>query len=168
MPEELSKAIERTRNDYENWLDAFHAASRGHVDALIDPAFFAATPDAERLKAALSRSLDQSNSYEDFLDRLRLFGQEQMFLVGARILSGALSAELGTRRVALLSAMTGARVGGAPELLVFPANRASCPRDRVVRPGIDTRARGMHTTASAQRIARRPAGRGVRPSQEKT
>ncbi len=38
MPEELSNAIERTRNDYENWLDAFHAASRGHVDALIDPA----------------------------------------------------------------------------------------------------------------------------------
>jgi acetyl-CoA carboxylase carboxyltransferase component len=38
MPEELCKAIERTRSDYENWLDAFHAASRGHVDALIDPA----------------------------------------------------------------------------------------------------------------------------------
>ena len=73
------------------------------MDALIDPAFFAATPDAERLSAALSRSLDQANSYEDFLDRLRLFGQEQMFLVGARILSGALSAELAGKAYARLA-----------------------------------------------------------------
>src|SRR6185312_340684 len=31
--------------------------------------------------------------YEDFLDRLRMFSQEQMFLIGARILSGTVSAE---------------------------------------------------------------------------
>jgi glutamate-ammonia-ligase adenylyltransferase len=73
------------------------------MDALVDPAFFAATPDAERLSAALSRSLNQANSYEDFLDRLRLFGQEQMFLVGARILSGALSAELAGKAYARLA-----------------------------------------------------------------
>ena len=29
--------VEKTRADYEHWLDAFHAAARGHVDALIDP-----------------------------------------------------------------------------------------------------------------------------------
>jgi glutamate-ammonia-ligase adenylyltransferase len=73
------------------------------MDALIDPAFFAATPDAERLAAALSTSLNQANSYEDFLDRLRLFGQEQMFLIGARILSGALSAELAGKAYARLA-----------------------------------------------------------------
>ena len=39
------------------------------------------------------RSLEEARSYEDFLDRLRLFGQEQMFLIGARILSGTVSAE---------------------------------------------------------------------------
>ncbi|MCP5116348.1 MAG: acyl-CoA carboxylase subunit beta [bacterium] len=38
LPEKLEKAIEKTRADYERWLDATHAASRGHVDALIDPA----------------------------------------------------------------------------------------------------------------------------------
>ena len=54
-------------------------------------------------RRALSRSLDQANSYEDFLDRLRLFGQEQMFLVGARILSGALSAELAGKAYARLA-----------------------------------------------------------------
>ncbi len=37
MPEELARRIERTRADYERWLDARHAAARGHVDALIDP-----------------------------------------------------------------------------------------------------------------------------------
>ncbi len=63
------------------------------MDTLIDPHFFGALPEAERLDAELTRSLDQSSSYEDFLDRLRLFGQEQMFLIGARILSGTVTAE---------------------------------------------------------------------------
>ena len=40
-----------------------------------------------------TRSLEQARSYEDMLDRLRMFGQEQMFLIGARILSGTVSAE---------------------------------------------------------------------------
>jgi 3-methylcrotonyl-CoA carboxylase beta subunit len=36
-PEDLQEAIERTRADYERWLDARYAAARGHVDAIIDP-----------------------------------------------------------------------------------------------------------------------------------
>jgi glutamate-ammonia-ligase adenylyltransferase len=63
------------------------------IDALIDPAFFGALPNAETLGNELARSLDQSVSYEDMLDRLRLFGQEHMFLIGVRILSGTVSAE---------------------------------------------------------------------------
>ncbi|HWV54038.1 bifunctional [glutamine synthetase] adenylyltransferase/[glutamine synthetase]-adenylyl-L-tyrosine phosphorylase [Pseudorhodoplanes sp.] len=63
------------------------------MDALIDPAFFGALPNAETLASELARSLDQSVSYEDRLDRLRLFGQEHMFLIGVRILSGTVSAE---------------------------------------------------------------------------
>jgi glutamate-ammonia-ligase adenylyltransferase len=62
------------------------------MDALIDPAFFGELPDATKLTDTLYRSLDQSSSYEDMLDRLRIFGQEQMFLIGARILSGTVSA----------------------------------------------------------------------------
>src|SRR5690606_22257971 len=63
------------------------------IDALIDPSFFGVLPDAEKLAAGLEQSLQQSDSYEDFLDRVRLFGQEQMFLIGTRILSGTVSAE---------------------------------------------------------------------------
>jgi 3-methylcrotonyl-CoA carboxylase beta subunit len=37
VPEELQQRIDKTREDYETWLDAKHAAARGHVDALIDP-----------------------------------------------------------------------------------------------------------------------------------
>jgi len=63
------------------------------MDALIDPAFFGAVPDAAKLKAEFARSSAQSRSYEDFLDRARSFGQEHIFLIGARILSGTVSAE---------------------------------------------------------------------------
>ncbi|HSV23541.1 MAG TPA: bifunctional [glutamine synthetase] adenylyltransferase/[glutamine synthetase]-adenylyl-L-tyrosine phosphorylase [Xanthobacteraceae bacterium] len=63
------------------------------LDPLIDPAFFGALPGSERLATGLSRSLDQADSYEDFLDRVRRFGQEQGFLIGARILSGTVSAQ---------------------------------------------------------------------------
>ncbi len=63
------------------------------IDPLIDPSFFGALPDAARLQAELTRSLTDSRSYEDMLDAIRLFGQENMFLIGARILSGSLSAE---------------------------------------------------------------------------
>ena len=34
-----------------------------------------------------------ADSYEEFLDRLRLFGQESLFLIGVRILSGTVSAQ---------------------------------------------------------------------------
>jgi 3-methylcrotonyl-CoA carboxylase beta subunit len=36
-PPELQQRIEQTRADYELWLDARHAAARGHCDAIIDP-----------------------------------------------------------------------------------------------------------------------------------
>ena len=73
------------------------------MDALIDPAFFGALPNADTLGNELARSLDQSISYEDMLDRLRLFGQEHMFLIGVRILSGTVSAEQAGEAFALLA-----------------------------------------------------------------
>src|SRR5262245_37277119 len=63
------------------------------MDAVIDPSFFGALPEEAELAAGLERSLGQASSYEDFLDRIRIFAQEQMFLIGTRILSGTVSAE---------------------------------------------------------------------------
>jgi acetyl-CoA carboxylase carboxyltransferase component len=37
LPEDLQSAIQKTRADYERWLDARYAAARGHCDAVIDP-----------------------------------------------------------------------------------------------------------------------------------
>jgi [glutamine synthetase] adenylyltransferase / [glutamine synthetase]-adenylyl-L-tyrosine phosphorylase len=63
------------------------------MDGLIDPRFFGAMPDQRELSARLAATLVDANSYEEFLDRLRLFGQESLFLIGARILSGTVSAQ---------------------------------------------------------------------------
>jgi glutamate-ammonia-ligase adenylyltransferase len=62
------------------------------MDGLIDPRFFGAMPDRNELSARLAATLEDANSYEEFLDRMRLFGQESLFLIGTRILSGTVSA----------------------------------------------------------------------------
>ena len=63
------------------------------MDGLIDPRFFGAMPDRRELSERLAVTLADANSYEEFLDRLRLFGQESLFLIGTQILSGTVSAQ---------------------------------------------------------------------------
>ena len=63
------------------------------MDGLIDPRFFGAMPAQRELSGRLAATLADANSYEEFLDRLRLFGQESLFLIGTRILSGTVSAQ---------------------------------------------------------------------------
>jgi glutamate-ammonia-ligase adenylyltransferase len=63
------------------------------MDALLEPTFFGALPDEATLDAELTRISGEERVYEDYLDRLRMFSHEQMFLIGARILSGTVSAE---------------------------------------------------------------------------
>jgi len=63
------------------------------MDGLIDPRFFGAMPDRRQLSQRLAATLQDANSYEEFLDRLRLFGQESLFLIGTRILSGTVTAQ---------------------------------------------------------------------------
>jgi [glutamine synthetase] adenylyltransferase / [glutamine synthetase]-adenylyl-L-tyrosine phosphorylase len=73
------------------------------MDALLEPTFFGALPDEAKLDAELNRTLGEAQSYEDHLDRLRLFSQEHMFLIGARILSGTVSAEQAAEAFARLA-----------------------------------------------------------------
>src|SRR6202000_139051 len=63
------------------------------MDGLIVPRFFGAMPDGRELSARLAATLEDADSYEEFLDRLRLFGRESLFLIGTRILSGTVSAQ---------------------------------------------------------------------------
>jgi [glutamine synthetase] adenylyltransferase / [glutamine synthetase]-adenylyl-L-tyrosine phosphorylase len=75
------------------------------IDSLIDPRFFGALPDVSRLEAELARLLGETRSYEDMLDAIRVFGQEHMFLIGARILSASVSAEQAGELFASLAAV---------------------------------------------------------------
>src|SRR2546430_4882945 len=63
------------------------------MDGSVDPRFCGAMPDRGNLSARLAATLADADSYEEFLDRLRLFGQESLFLIGTRILSGTVSAQ---------------------------------------------------------------------------
>ncbi|HZD91667.1 MAG TPA: bifunctional [glutamine synthetase] adenylyltransferase/[glutamine synthetase]-adenylyl-L-tyrosine phosphorylase, partial [Pseudolabrys sp.] len=62
------------------------------MDALVDPSFFGPLPDDAELSRRLEAALAQSRYDEDFLERVRMFGLEYMFLIGVRILSGTLTA----------------------------------------------------------------------------
>ncbi len=66
---------------------------RPHVlDALMEPAFYDGVPDAADLDRRLASYFADARDYEDQLDRARIFGQEQLFLIGVRVLTGTLSA----------------------------------------------------------------------------
>jgi len=68
-------------------------AQRVHVlDALMEPAFFGTLPKRALLEERLATTLAEADSYEDILDRARIFGQEQAFLIGVRVLAGSLGA----------------------------------------------------------------------------
>lgn len=77
---------------------------RPHVlDALLDPGFFGTTFTVEDMTALLQQSLTLSRGFEDALDRARIFTQEQLFLIGTRILSGTLTASEAGRAYTALS-----------------------------------------------------------------
>ncbi|TCT08708.1 glutamate-ammonia-ligase adenylyltransferase [Tepidamorphus gemmatus] len=59
---------------------------------LLEPDFFDKLPGRAALRRRLDETLAEATGYEDALDRARIFGQEQVFLIGVRILSGTVSA----------------------------------------------------------------------------
>ncbi|HEY6255487.1 MAG TPA: bifunctional [glutamine synthetase] adenylyltransferase/[glutamine synthetase]-adenylyl-L-tyrosine phosphorylase, partial [Xanthobacteraceae bacterium] len=85
------------------------------MDAVIDPSFFGALPEDAELAAGLARSLGQASSHEDFLDRIRVFAQEHMFLIGTRVLSGTVSAEQAGEAFARLADLLIRSLSGAVE-----------------------------------------------------
>lgn len=66
---------------------------RAHVmDGLIDPAFADGVSSTEILIEKIDVFLTQAQSFEDLIDRARIIGQEQKFLVSAGFLSGTVDA----------------------------------------------------------------------------
>ncbi|MBZ0215973.1 MAG: bifunctional [glutamine synthetase] adenylyltransferase/[glutamine synthetase]-adenylyl-L-tyrosine phosphorylase, partial [Fimbriimonadaceae bacterium] len=64
----------------------------GSLDAMLDPDFFGGLVPRETVAQHLEIVLAQAKGYEDILDLARRFGQEQLFLIGVRMLSGAVAA----------------------------------------------------------------------------
>jgi glutamate-ammonia-ligase adenylyltransferase len=59
-------------------------------DGMLDPAIFADVPTRAYLAERLEGFLGPSKVYEDILDRLRIFAAEHRFLIGIRLLTGAI------------------------------------------------------------------------------
>jgi glutamate-ammonia-ligase adenylyltransferase len=104
---------------------------RAHVlDALIEPAFFDRLPDRAELAERLARSLSESRSYEEVLDRTRVFGQEQSFLIGVRVLAGTAHARQAGRAFAGLAEVLAAALLAAART-EFEATHGRMTRGRV-------------------------------------
>lgn len=73
------------------------------LDAMLDPAFFDAMPKEEDFTSRLQTSLGEARSYEETLDRMRIFAQEQQFLIGVRLLSDTLAVGQAGRAYARLA-----------------------------------------------------------------
>lgn len=64
---------------------------RAHVlDTVLDPDFLVARADPVDMDRLFDAPLPRAARFEDVLDRARVFGQEQLFLAGVRVLSGSL------------------------------------------------------------------------------
>lgn len=89
-------------------------AQRPHIfDGMLDPAVLSELPTRHYLESRLDTFLESADYYEVILDRLRIFNAEQKFLIGIRLLTGAI---------------TGARAGVAlsdlAELMIAQALKA--------------------------------------------
>jgi [glutamine synthetase] adenylyltransferase / [glutamine synthetase]-adenylyl-L-tyrosine phosphorylase len=60
------------------------------IDAVLDPRVIGSLPSAADTRALIASEIGSARSYEDALDRARVIGTEQAFLIGVRSLSGAI------------------------------------------------------------------------------
>ncbi len=73
-------------------------AAKPHVfDGMLDPSLMAELPTRDYLGERLKASLVQARYYEELLDRLRIFAAEQRFLIGIRLLTGAINGAMAAR-----------------------------------------------------------------------
>lgn len=63
------------------------------LEAVLDPSFFGPLPDLTSLQSALLSMAPAMLGLDEVMDRVRVFGREQMFRVGVRVLSETVTAE---------------------------------------------------------------------------
>jgi glutamate-ammonia-ligase adenylyltransferase len=62
------------------------------LDAVLDPGFFGTAPTPAKLRELAGAALADAGDYQEALERARIVGREQAFLIGVRVISGTLSA----------------------------------------------------------------------------
>ncbi|MFO7297541.1 MAG: bifunctional [glutamine synthetase] adenylyltransferase/[glutamine synthetase]-adenylyl-L-tyrosine phosphorylase [Pseudomonadota bacterium] len=73
------------------------------LDAVLDPRVIGTLPTAEELDALIRQEFESASDFQEILDRARVIGNEQMFLIGVRILSGIIVAGQAGGAYALLA-----------------------------------------------------------------
>lgn len=68
------------------------ARRRRVLDAVLDPGFFGSVPDRPALARLVADEIAAVADHGDALDRARVIGSEQAFLIGVRVLSGTIEA----------------------------------------------------------------------------
>ncbi|WP_157015106.1 bifunctional [glutamine synthetase] adenylyltransferase/[glutamine synthetase]-adenylyl-L-tyrosine phosphorylase [Mesorhizobium xinjiangense] len=109
---------------------------RPHVfDGLLDPALMAELPDRDYLTARLETFMQGARTYEETLDRLRIFAAEQKFLIGIRLLTGAIDAARAGKAFSDLADLT---IGAALEAVEaeFAVRHGRVPSGRIVILGM--------------------------------
>lgn len=111
-------------------------AQRPHVlDAAIDPALLRAQPGEASYDARIGEVLERAASTEAFLDEIREVAKEELFLIGVRVLSGALDpVSAGPAYSALASAVVRASLAHVER--VFRNDHGAVPGGRCVVLGM--------------------------------
>jgi glutamate-ammonia-ligase adenylyltransferase len=73
------------------------------LDAVLDPRVMGSLPDPEEIERLVQDDLKEARDIQEVLDRARVIGNEQMFLIGVRILSGIIGASQAGPAYALLA-----------------------------------------------------------------
>jgi glutamate-ammonia-ligase adenylyltransferase len=104
-------------------------------DGLLDPALLAELPSRDYLAGRLAAFLENVSAYEELLDRLRIFAAEQKFLIGVRLLAGAIDASRAGRAFSHLADLT---IGAALDAVMeeFAVRHGKVPGGRVAILGM--------------------------------
>ncbi|TIX89754.1 bifunctional [glutamine synthetase] adenylyltransferase/[glutamine synthetase]-adenylyl-L-tyrosine phosphorylase [Rhizobium sp. P44RR-XXIV] len=79
-------------------------AAKPHVfDGMLDPGLMAELPTRDYLAERIKSFLAPARHYEEVLDRLRIFASEQRFLIGIRLLTGAIGGNMAARAFTYLA-----------------------------------------------------------------
>lgn len=104
---------------------------RPHVfDGLLDPTLLSELPTRAHLAESLKAFLGEIVAYEEVLDRLRIFASEQKFLIGVRLLAGAIDPQRAGKAFSDLADLT---VGAALDAVCdeFAVRHGRVPGGRV-------------------------------------